>query len=167
MKIYLNTFLRYTLWCARVQNIWPDGPKMGAVKNRSCTKELKSDISCHTSQRSARCLAIRTTCVCTTAQLHNCTTAQLHNCTTAQPHNCTSAPHVCAQRGNWNFGEVFLQTLGFSCSSIFFINSIWWSWFTWCAIFHIDIFIFMPILNAFTRQILKSWWIFWIVLEHR
>ena len=134
LNIYLNTFLRYTLWSARVQNIWPDGPKMGAVKNRSCTKELKSDISCHTSQRSARCLAIRTTCVCaqphncTTVQLHNCTTAQPHNCTSAQPHscttvhphNCTSAPHVCAQQGNWNFGEVFLQTLGFSCSSIFY-----------------------------------------------
>ena len=59
MKIYLNTFLRYTLWSARVLNIWPDGPKMGAVKNRSCTKELKSDISCHTSERSVHCLAIR------------------------------------------------------------------------------------------------------------
>ena len=96
LNIYLNTFLRYTLWSARVQNIWPDGPKMGAVKNRSCTKELKSDISCHTSQRSARCLAIRTTCVCncTTAQLHIRTTVQLHNCTTAQLHIRTTC--VCS-----------------------------------------------------------------------
>ena len=98
LNIYLNTFLRYTLWSAKVQNIWPDGPKMGAVKNRSCTKELKSDISCHTSQRSAPCLAIRITCVCvhnsTNAQLHKCTNAQLHNCTTAQPHIRTTC--VCS-----------------------------------------------------------------------
>ena len=149
LNIYLNTFLRFTLWSARVQNIWPDGPKMGAVKNRSCTKELKSDISCHTSQ----CLAIHATCVCATAQLHNCTTAQPHNCITAQLRN-------------WNFGGVFLETLGSSCSSIFVINSLWWRWFRWCAIFYVDIFILMPILSAFTRQISKSRCIFWIVMEH-
>ena len=158
LNIYLNTFLRYTLWSARVQNIWPDGPKMGAVKNRSCTKELKSDISCHTSQRSARCLAIRTTCVC--AQPHNCTTVQLHNCTTAQPHNCTTAHphHMCVlSREIGTLGKCSFRHWA-SVVQAFFINSIWSNWFTWCAIFHI--------LNAFTRQILKSWCIFWIVLEH-
>ena len=34
-------------------------PATDTVKNRSCTKELKSDISCHTSERSVHCLAIR------------------------------------------------------------------------------------------------------------
>jgi len=34
-------------------------PATDTVKNRSCTKELKSDISCHTSERSVHWLAIR------------------------------------------------------------------------------------------------------------